>query len=289
VTIQPIPTRYAGYHFRSRLEARWAVFFDTLRISWEYEPEGFQTSLGWYLPDFHIRVPDDSYPYWFEVKPEGAPDDARHRALCVETATPFIVARGLPRDYHDQLKGHRSPLTALLWGDRLEGARYPAGNAAPEIYPCAFVGPGHTGSLSEEGHWDAIHKARSFECSTFEDTHIALYTMHTGWHGPREGLVSAEENHAHRAPAFSSAVDAAYRAARSSRFEFGQFGGTPTSTPSALGLVEPFNLNAGSSDADLARAVAARVAGSLPPSAWPEIATRLHTLIDPRNSRGPRP
>jgi hypothetical protein len=51
--IKAIPTRYAGCHFRSRLEARWAVFFDALGIQWEYEPEGF---VGWfnepYLPDF---------------------------------------------------------------------------------------------------------------------------------------------------------------------------------------------------------------------------------------------
>lgn len=51
--IHAIETRYKGYRFRSRLEARWAVFFDNLRIKWEYEPEGFDLgSLGWYLPDF---------------------------------------------------------------------------------------------------------------------------------------------------------------------------------------------------------------------------------------------
>lgn len=38
--MQAIQTRYKGYHFRSRLEARWAVFFDTLGILWEYEKEG---------------------------------------------------------------------------------------------------------------------------------------------------------------------------------------------------------------------------------------------------------
>lgn len=35
-----VQTEYKGYLFRSRLEARWAVFFDTLGIQWEYEPEG---------------------------------------------------------------------------------------------------------------------------------------------------------------------------------------------------------------------------------------------------------
>jgi hypothetical protein len=38
--LTPIPTRYKGYHFRSRLEARWAVFFDALGLRWQYEVEG---------------------------------------------------------------------------------------------------------------------------------------------------------------------------------------------------------------------------------------------------------
>lgn len=41
MTIQAIETKYNGYRFRSRLEARWAVFFDTLGIRYEYEKEGY--------------------------------------------------------------------------------------------------------------------------------------------------------------------------------------------------------------------------------------------------------
>lgn len=53
MTIKAIQTRYKGYHFRSRLEARWAVFFDALGLEWEYEPEGFELPDGTrYLPDF---------------------------------------------------------------------------------------------------------------------------------------------------------------------------------------------------------------------------------------------
>ncbi len=51
--IWPIETRYNGYRFRSRLEARWAVFFDTIRLKYEFESEGYNLgSLGPYLPDF---------------------------------------------------------------------------------------------------------------------------------------------------------------------------------------------------------------------------------------------
>jgi hypothetical protein len=52
--IQAIPTHYDGIKFRSRAEARWAVFFKTLGIKYHYEPEGFVLPSGPYLPDFHI-------------------------------------------------------------------------------------------------------------------------------------------------------------------------------------------------------------------------------------------
>lgn len=65
MSIKPIETVYNGYRFRSRLEARWAVFFDALGIKYEYEPEGFQMSDGtMYLPDFYL--PESKS--FFEVK-----------------------------------------------------------------------------------------------------------------------------------------------------------------------------------------------------------------------------
>jgi hypothetical protein len=47
--IKAIETFYKGYHFRSRLEARWAVFFDTLGIPWKYEVEGFEREVDDYV------------------------------------------------------------------------------------------------------------------------------------------------------------------------------------------------------------------------------------------------
>lgn len=54
-------TIYNGYRFRSRLEARWAVFFDKLRIPYQYEPEAFvcedgsQYTPDFFLPESHLR------------------------------------------------------------------------------------------------------------------------------------------------------------------------------------------------------------------------------------------
>jgi len=55
MNIKAIETQYKGYRFRSRLEARWAVLFDSAGIEWEYESEGYQLSNGQnYLPDFWL-------------------------------------------------------------------------------------------------------------------------------------------------------------------------------------------------------------------------------------------
>lgn len=66
MNIQAIETVYKGYRFRSRLEARWAVFFDEIGVKWEYEKEGYELDSGRYLPDFYL--PD--FKFWIEVKGE---------------------------------------------------------------------------------------------------------------------------------------------------------------------------------------------------------------------------
>lgn len=54
--LKAINTEYKGYRFRSRLEARWAVFFDACGVEWEYEPEGYDLGDGiYYLPDFLLH------------------------------------------------------------------------------------------------------------------------------------------------------------------------------------------------------------------------------------------
>lgn len=72
-TVQAIPTTYQDITFRSRLEARWAVFLDELGIKWQYEAEGYQLPNDeWYLPDFWLPEHD----MFFEIKPEGDTDGA---------------------------------------------------------------------------------------------------------------------------------------------------------------------------------------------------------------------
>lgn len=87
--LQPIETRYAGYRFRSRLEARWAVFFDALKIEYEYEPEGFKLSDGTcYLPDFWL--PESRA--FFEVKGVLSEKDAHKiEQLMADSNCPVII------------------------------------------------------------------------------------------------------------------------------------------------------------------------------------------------------
>lgn len=63
--MKPIQTIYKGYKFRSRLEAKWAVFLDALGMTWSYEDEGFDLGDGlWYLPDFFV----EEWDCWIEIK-----------------------------------------------------------------------------------------------------------------------------------------------------------------------------------------------------------------------------
>lgn len=98
--IKPIETRYKGYRFRSRLEARWAVFFDSLGIEWEYEKEGYNLGEhGCYLPDFWLpRVGSRCIgSCWVEVKPPVVQGDDKLSALVQLTKQDGILVTGPPQ------------------------------------------------------------------------------------------------------------------------------------------------------------------------------------------------
>ena len=87
--IKAIETVYNGYRFRSRLEARWAVFFDAAGIKYEYEIEGFDLGKYRYLPDFYL-------PWWncyVEIKPDEKEAIAAGEKCCIDLfeAKPGII------------------------------------------------------------------------------------------------------------------------------------------------------------------------------------------------------
>lgn len=63
LSIPALPAEYAGVTFRSRLEARWAYYFDLIGCPWQYEPQGFALEAGNYCPDFQCN------DFYVEVKP----------------------------------------------------------------------------------------------------------------------------------------------------------------------------------------------------------------------------
>lgn len=98
-SIKAIETRYKGYRFRSRLEARYAIFFDQMGMDWEYEPEGFDLPVyGKYLPDFFIKYPAGSehrekWPdsgYWVEIKGSTPTEVEAKKLLELENETGHI-------------------------------------------------------------------------------------------------------------------------------------------------------------------------------------------------------
>jgi hypothetical protein len=126
--IKAIETRYAGCLFRSRIEARWAVFFDYLGIGWEYEPQGFDLPSGRYLPDFLLDFPARpgeqmggdpvGHGIWWEVK--GVPPTRMERNLCWElleaTMRHVYIAHGaIPRDHIDTPRIEHVGSTKVRW------------------------------------------------------------------------------------------------------------------------------------------------------------------------------
>ena len=84
-----LPTRYRGVEFRSRLEVAWAIFFESCKIAWRYEP----IHLRGYVPDFLLY--EDTL--LIEVKPawwRSPEDHAIEKAAAAK-----IEASGWTGDY----------------------------------------------------------------------------------------------------------------------------------------------------------------------------------------------
>ena len=205
--IKAIETRYAGCRFRSRLEARWATFFDHLGIEWEYEPERFEVGPEHdrrrYLPDFWLPKPG----LWVEVKGQLALTEQRTLFYA------SIPGLGLPRvaDYG-----------LLMLGD------------IPRVEPgwacwhfalrrCEHDGHGPGPSLCTNRVWFDGSALRS-AWSDYYGAHIADpdEPNPSGW-AFQASVTDEPLIFGHRWGA-SAPVAAAYAAARSARFEHGESG-----------------------------------------------------------------
>lgn len=156
--IRAIPTQYNGYTFRSRLEARWAVYLDSQYIKWEYEKEGYDLgSLGWYLPDFWFPQVD----MWGEVKGKKftQKEILKCEALHEVTGYPCLFLQGMPDFYVYYATDHSDYLVGDHHGYCFDEHRFYSncgGNYSKYPDPCD-VSDGMKAMFSEH----AIINARS--------------------------------------------------------------------------------------------------------------------------------
>lgn len=93
--MKAIETVYLGMRYRSRLEARWAAYFDLMGFKFHYEMEGYDLGdAGWYLPDFFFP----KVKMWAEVKPVefSAEEGRKVDALAKFTGYPVLKLIGPP-------------------------------------------------------------------------------------------------------------------------------------------------------------------------------------------------
>lgn len=97
--IKAIETKYNGFKFRSRVEARWAVFFDNIKIPYEYEKEGYDLGGDYYLPDFWV-------PAWntfIEIKGESPTEEEIKKAEKLHKASGksvlLVAGQPWPHEY----------------------------------------------------------------------------------------------------------------------------------------------------------------------------------------------
>lgn len=137
--LTPIETKYDGCLFRSRLEARWAVFFNALDVQWNYELEGFQFSDGSrYLPDFYLPTEN----LWIEIKPGNIPNWIKHdgqlrlTTLPPEILRPLYLAQNIAEENRQNI--------VILYGE----PRYSSMNYETFDQPCHYAGIAFLGDFN---------------------------------------------------------------------------------------------------------------------------------------------
>lgn len=103
--IQSKPTIYNGTKYRSRLEARWAAFFDL--IGWRYQYEPFDLT-GW-TPDFVIYGSKNRMLF-IEVKPVVTREFAKEYCLKLQHIRPSVNAIMISPDFIED--GFGGPILA---------------------------------------------------------------------------------------------------------------------------------------------------------------------------------
>ena len=207
--MKAINTMYNGYRFRSRLEARWAVFFDAARIEYEYEPEGFKLEDGTrYLPDFYLP----EYGWYAEVKAprDGIETDLQRACKFVGNGIDVLLLLGnIPKKRKYPVWHYHALYYNPLRMDVMVGTI---------VLGCQDEQPRFDGWLAvdrdKESGSGILYASLSSKAAHMAVTPINDVEMYDGCDcGPWAETLDRKD---------LEVLDAAYDAARSARFEFGE-------------------------------------------------------------------
>lgn len=218
MSIKAIETHYKGYRFRSRLEARWAVFFDALGVVWEYEVQGFDLGeAGCYLPDFFLP----EMAQYIEIKGDGMKSSDRAKVLSFSETSMIHVFTGTPcfdlRDAWKQIDSFyfRESDKNWLWFVCQDCSVALLLPISALLMPCPFCDPAfflRNGEIRFESNRDAIMS-------------LIVYCLIPNIAYPDERLTKMIDGKYPFHKYFTSEspiLASAYEAARSARFEHGE-------------------------------------------------------------------
>lgn len=186
-TIKPIETTYKGFRFRSRLEARYAVWLDALRLQWRYEEQGYDLASGRFLPDFWL--PD--LTCFLEVKPRPLGVNSREYRLCRSLAIESGNEVWMTFDPQIRTEDWESVF-------RINAAHWTVAGDCRERPLFELLAPWHEEWNAELGPFDVFMERKRCDTAAFNITH--------GIDSKGHWLVNA------------------FRAFRSARFEHGESG-----------------------------------------------------------------
>jgi hypothetical protein len=219
MNIKPIETVYNGYHFRSRLEARWAVFFDAIGWEYQYEAEGFTDGKTKYLPDFYMPITES----FIEIKPLQPSEQEIKKALMISKGRYVEIYWGDPW-YRDEAK--RGMVT--IADGKIEATNF----WFSECLICGIIAPSSSSSFcdyhddlfqhgKELSNWSNTAMRQVLDNKLLEFLFLnSKVTTQFPSDTDNRAIITIELQR----PKVLDILSKAYQAARSARFEFGESG-----------------------------------------------------------------
>lgn len=213
--MKTIETYFKGYRFRSRIEARWAVFYDSLGIQWEYEKEGFDLGDGvLYLPDFYIPHLD----CWIEIKGDFDYDHEKIERFAQKGNTIYVFCGQIPDPErldcsgpsYDNDSAHAF-LNIEINGENL--ISHDIHYVWCECFSCGMFG------ITFDARSDRLPCKESYDVWWSRTNENSLYEWHEDKKCERTSPNGDKEYNGN-----SLRLTKAYRAACSARFEYGESG-----------------------------------------------------------------